>query len=879
MFQLWKLVLLCGLLAGTSASLLDIRGNDVLRKLQSGLERGLDTFDSALETIFQNLKTELESRCSDEVVEETQETENLLEQLISRIFQVVYSLTGVRIRNVQVPDITFEATSNHSANVTIPITADVTVNLPLLGEIVHLNLNVDLQTTVSIEPDTETGGSKVVVGECTNNPESISLTVLHRHFGLLNDVVDFGVNLARRVVSSVVQDELCPRFLKLLESLDAECVEKLIASQSYADKNAVNKLKSALEEGLVTDDTMFESIVKESKVDFTSLEESKCSETAAAIVDKEFSKDFQVAYPCFWLRIRCIKIESITIKVLPNGFKVTIAITIKVTVTLPPWGTIIDLTLNLVLQRTVTIETGVVIIEGCTHIPARIILPSLKSPFGSLKEINNTAVTFVKEVETFVVQSMVCPRIYTIISSLDVSFIKEVIGKSQPGKEVNFRKPKRKSKLKSADKENHCNAHLLESLLWRYWMDMVRSRASHQFSSSPSLSATSSPAIGSLTIYKVCPKAESTGNQLTETQDISAAHQRHPGAHSKMLKVSSLFILLCGMLALSSAQEVLSGVSSQINDVLTQELLSVGFLPSLQKVDLQESLQNVFSQPAGLLDINSDSNVVVELEDPRLLQVFLQDSVNNKEAELLVALAFSVHTKLPVLNPLIFQVRTNMKVQLHLEKDVNGIYRLTFGHCRLVPESVRIQSGSLANITNAQLDYGGIRMSFHKEWFTANILLGFDIDLRLPFNSHIIKTHERMNLSVEFWLEKDEFGRRDLVIGKCHVEPRSVHTTFLTEAIPPKVNPFLRNFRDNLEKVIPPLIESQVCPLIDEILRQLDVKLLKSLMGKPWREEEGQQKPQVDVGDSRMGRVCAPVPFQSQDRWQDPKERRSTGRS
>ena len=50
MFQLWKLVLLCGLLAGTSASLLDIRGNDVLRKLKSGLERGLDTFDSTLES-------------------------------------------------------------------------------------------------------------------------------------------------------------------------------------------------------------------------------------------------------------------------------------------------------------------------------------------------------------------------------------------------------------------------------------------------------------------------------------------------------------------------------------------------------------------------------------------------------------------------------------------------------------------------------------------------------------------------------------------------------------------------------------------------------------------------------------------------------------
>ena len=59
-----------------------------------------------------------------------------------------------------------------------------TVNLipcrPLLGEIVDLDLKVDLQTSVSIETDAETGDSRVVVGECPNNPESISLTVLHR---------------------------------------------------------------------------------------------------------------------------------------------------------------------------------------------------------------------------------------------------------------------------------------------------------------------------------------------------------------------------------------------------------------------------------------------------------------------------------------------------------------------------------------------------------------------------------------------------------------------------------------------------------------------------------------------------------------------------
>ncbi|KAB0382600.1 hypothetical protein FD755_004517, partial [Muntiacus reevesi] len=181
MFQLWKLVLLCGLLTGTSASLLNNRGNSFLRTVNSGLVSRRGIFDSTLEIILQRLKTELESRCLDEVVEETQETENLLEQLISRIFQEVNSDTRVRIRNVQVPDITFEATSDNSADVKIPITTNVTVNLPLLGDIVNLGLKVDLQTSVSIETDAETGDSKVVVGECTNNnPESISLTVLHR---------------------------------------------------------------------------------------------------------------------------------------------------------------------------------------------------------------------------------------------------------------------------------------------------------------------------------------------------------------------------------------------------------------------------------------------------------------------------------------------------------------------------------------------------------------------------------------------------------------------------------------------------------------------------------------------------------------------------
>ncbi|XP_012583557.1 PREDICTED: BPI fold-containing family A member 3 [Condylura cristata] len=141
------------------------------------------------------------------------------------------------------------------------------------------------------------------------------------------------------------------------------------------------------------------------------------------------------------------------------------------------------------------------------------------------------------------------------------------------------------------------------------------------------------------------------------------------------------------------------------------------------------------------------------------------------------------------------------------------------------------QQDSSSNITNVHLDYGRIQMCLQEEWFSTNILHEFDIELRLPFDNEITKMHVCMTLIVEFWLDKDEFGRRDLVIGKCSVEPSSIHTAILTVDIPPKTKHLLHNLRESLEKVIPHLIESQVCPLISEILGQLDVKLLKSLMG------------------------------------------------
>ena len=59
-----------------------------------------------------------------------------------------------------------------------------TVNLisysPLLGQVVDLDLNLDLLTSVTIETDAKTGVSTVTLGECASDPASISLTLLDR---------------------------------------------------------------------------------------------------------------------------------------------------------------------------------------------------------------------------------------------------------------------------------------------------------------------------------------------------------------------------------------------------------------------------------------------------------------------------------------------------------------------------------------------------------------------------------------------------------------------------------------------------------------------------------------------------------------------------
>uniref|UniRef100_A0A8C9NVV4 Lipid-binding serum glycoprotein N-terminal domain-containing protein n=1 Tax=Spermophilus dauricus TaxID=99837 RepID=A0A8C9NVV4_SPEDA len=178
--------------------------------------------------------------------------------------------------------------------------------------------------------------------------------------------------------------------------------------------------------------------------------------------------------------------------------------------------------------------------------------------------------------------------------------------------------------------------------------------------------------------------------------------------------------------------------------------------------------------------------------------------------------------------PVIAQGLMNHKAEdriqnIHLLDSLNVSGRMAPGMVGWLIGGMNIQQQQISiNITNVQLDCGGIQIHFHKEWFSANISLEFDIDLRLDTSATPSKQALPPTGPDWFLASSAPFTRRNFVTLKSDQKP--------SRAIPPRMKHFLHSLKENLEKIIPHLVESQVCPLTGEILRQLDVKLLKGLM-------------------------------------------------
>ncbi|XP_069404425.1 short palate, lung and nasal epithelium carcinoma-associated protein 2A-like [Ovis canadensis] len=253
MFQLWRLVLLCGLLTGTSASLLN---NSVVTELQSALRKELEIDDSASESVLDQVKAGFEwpqnfTSLEKVVTEKIQEDEILLDKNITENIRLsgkpfVGCLSCIRltIRSINMGNIAFQGTpGSPSGSLSIPITAKVTLTLPLLGAVVDLTLNFVLQTSISFKIG-ETGALMVVIGECTYRQARISLPFVNSSVSSLtvpsSNIRQTVTTLVNLVETYLVQDVLCPRIRTIISSSNENLIQNLKETLQETAQETVN---------------------------------------------------------------------------------------------------------------------------------------------------------------------------------------------------------------------------------------------------------------------------------------------------------------------------------------------------------------------------------------------------------------------------------------------------------------------------------------------------------------------------------------------------------------------------------------------------------------------------------------------------------------
>ncbi|KAM8773785.1 BPI fold-containing family A member 2 [Rhynchonycteris naso] len=143
----------------------------------------------------------------------------------------------LKLSNVHILDVQAEPTSDgKGVNLRFPVSADVSVTLPIVRKLVNLKASLDLTIGVRVENNPQTGVPTVLLSECSNDPSSISLSLLDRQNALVNGVVDSMTSFLSNTVSFMVQKQLCPLIRLFLSNLDAEFVA-----------NTINKIQQGAE--------------------------------------------------------------------------------------------------------------------------------------------------------------------------------------------------------------------------------------------------------------------------------------------------------------------------------------------------------------------------------------------------------------------------------------------------------------------------------------------------------------------------------------------------------------------------------------------------------------------------------------------------------
>ncbi|XP_016017703.2 BPI fold-containing family A member 1 [Rousettus aegyptiacus] len=134
-------------------------------------------------------------------------------------------------------------------------------------------------------------------------------------------------------------------------------------------------------------------------------------------------------------------------------------------------------------------------------------------------------------------------------------------------------------------------------------------------------------------------------------------------------------------------------------------------------------------------------------------------------------------------------------------------------------------------ITNSELLELGLEQSPDGHHLYVTIPLGFVLNLKAPLLGSLLKVSVKLNITAEVFTVTDDEQKTHLVVGDCTHSPGNLQITLLDGH-----GFILQKLLDDLtiifNKILPELVQKQVCPLVNALLSQLDITLVDEIINQ-----------------------------------------------
>lgn len=204
MFQLGSLVVLCGLLIPTSESPLGS-----LQSLLLDMEPGWSEVKASLQEALSSVN-------------------------LDRLINLLYTkAVGFEIKDFKFLDLEYDRSSNGDGIILkIPLVLDASLSLPFPDSTADVSVSMEMVTSLAVQKDGKTDRTVLVMKECSTNPDKISIDLLNRRNRTIKTFLNTVFHSARRSLSLIVDQQVCPQLHAFFSSLHDDIISKLVASIS-----------------------------------------------------------------------------------------------------------------------------------------------------------------------------------------------------------------------------------------------------------------------------------------------------------------------------------------------------------------------------------------------------------------------------------------------------------------------------------------------------------------------------------------------------------------------------------------------------------------------------------------------------------------------